>query len=765
MKDNERKVISFFRPPVSNTTPEKNSHSLVDIYNYIRTDGTTKRNTEEIRKIIAGGGSPRDAKNSLLSHATFEGVFDYRSTNKADLDEMGRRGLITPSGYIIVDIDHVPELGQDLHELRDKLIHDEDLGLRLLFISPSGDGLKLICKTLWEITDETSYSSQYCCLIGYLHEKYNLPYKNRKAKTEGLDLDLKIDRTCYLCHDEDAFLNDNETFFNADSHLHTEEEIKTEIESMTQDEKKVQAPRFERVQTSDSYDMDYKTKLDNFRHDVLIPAMFANIPTLFPSMGFEWRDKGDKSGWYSPYKMDGSKPRNPRRERDKTIILRSTPFGVLENGEDSGGNGKGVGVIDCYMQHNGLDFREALHSLCSTLGLTLPTPPQNENNRYNYRFKPMDEETINQDAKGAQNEEKEPKTDNMERYLRTMNLTTMKELARSRKPGIKTPFKFDKGGNRSENLCLRPGTIAMIGAKSTHGKSKVLQNLALYLSGLCKEGESILYFVYEEPLLDILEQFSNIEIDKQLSNYKTSNIEQIDHYLKTGETAKIPQGARQEFTLGLNRFNGYINEGKLRVICPDNDKVEELIKIVTYLSDKTRIRAVFVDYIQLLYTNETRKISRPEELKEVSKRLAKLADKLGVPFVVAAQLNRMTENPETMSEDNVADSADLTRYANTILNLWNSRFPARDYKGEHQTKLAGWGFNIGTPGKLYFRLEKNRGGTAKIDGVFDFHEETGKIVGNDYDENETQDQELSFDQSENNTRLTEITEDMFMRKQ
>ena len=761
MKDNERKVISFFKPPVSNTTPEKDSLSLMDIYNYIRYDETAKRNTDLIRKIIADGGSPRDAKNRSLYHATFEGVFDYRSTNKADLDKMGRRGLITPSGYIIVDIDHVPELGQDLHELRDKLIHDHELGLRLLFVSPSGDGLKLVCKTLWEITDETSYSSQYCCLIGYLHERYNLPYKNRKAKTEGLDLDLKIDRTCYLCHDEDAFLNDNETFFNADSHLHTEEEIKTEIESMTQDEKKVQAPRFERVQTSDSYDMDYKTKLDNFRHDVLIPAMFANIPNLFPTMEFEWNK--DKSGWYSPYKIDGSKPRNPRREKDKTIILQSTPYGMLENGEDSGGNGKGVGVIDCYMQHTGLDFREALHSLCSILGLTPPTPPQNENNRYNYRFKPMDEETINQTAKVAQNEEKEPKTDNMERYLRTMDLTTMKELAQSRKPGIKTPFKFDKGNNRSENLCLRPGTIAMIGAKSTHGKSKVLQNLALYLSRLCKEGESILYFVYEEPLLDILEQFSNIEIDRPLSNYKTSNIEQIDRYLKTGETAKIPQEARQEFTLGLNRLNGFIKEGKLRVICPDTDKVEELIQIVNYLSGHTQIRAVFVDYIQLLYTNETRKISRPEELKEVSKRLAKLADKLGVPFVVAAQLNRLTENPETMSEDNVADSSDLTRYANTILNLWNSRFPAKNYTGEHPAKLAKWGFNIGTPGKLYFRLEKNRGGTAKIDGVFDFHEETGKIVGNDY--NEEPDQEIGFEEPESTqSGFSEVTEDMFIRQ-
>ena len=150
-----------------------------------------------------------------------------------------------------------------------------------------------------------------------------------------------------------------------------------------------------------------------------------------------------------------------------------------------------------------------------------------------------------------------------------------------------------------------------------------------------------------------------------------------------------------------------------------------------------KIKAVFLDYVQAIYKEGNRK-DRREELREICKDLDKTAISLDVPFVLSAQLNREAPNPTSMSGDNIAESADITRYANTILLLWDSArirdiaLPGlRAYLSTPEgDELSKRGFNLGIPGQLYAVLAKNRGGTPDLESFLEVVPETGKVVEN-----------------------------------
>ena len=170
--------FSFFKAPVRNTIPHK-SISLLDAYNYIVGE-YAKQRTEKLRSIK----DPKQArlfKASTFDYCTFSGMFQTRND----------KALISHSGLLCIDFDHL----QSVDLLRNQLLQDEYFDTQLLFVSPSGDGLK------WIITIDTKQST---------HSNYFAAVANYIQRTYGVEVDKSgrdIPRACFLPHDPQAYIN------------------------------------------------------------------------------------------------------------------------------------------------------------------------------------------------------------------------------------------------------------------------------------------------------------------------------------------------------------------------------------------------------------------------------------------------------------------------------------------------------------------------------------------------------------------------------
>lgn len=170
--------FSYFTKPVTNTVPGK-TVNLLDVYNLIKGDAyadctSTLREIQDLKKA-------RAFKASNFDYVTFSGSFLKRS----------EIALQQHSGLLALDFDHV----DDVQELRSKLLEDPSLETELLFVSPSGDGIK------WVVTADTSklsHRNYFNAVANYVQHRYQL-IVDQSGKDSC--------RACFLPHDPHVFVN------------------------------------------------------------------------------------------------------------------------------------------------------------------------------------------------------------------------------------------------------------------------------------------------------------------------------------------------------------------------------------------------------------------------------------------------------------------------------------------------------------------------------------------------------------------------------
>ena len=700
--DKER--FSYFLPPVWNTDPD-GVLTLEEVWEYLsgrktldvsrKKDGvlsgigTLQDVTRRVRSLPPEVyGNRQTGKVIYLPLVTFGGIFSKREGE----------GLQETSGLICLDIDHISSLGLPLEDLKDRLSKDREIGVRLVFTSPSGDGLKIVCKTSGEITDKESYRREFQILNGFVSRKYSIP-----IASQGLDGGISnIDRGCLLCYDPEAILQTWEETFDPQTHPLPPEE----------------SPRPRRELRDSVSPWDW----DSFKEERLIPALFDRIDSVFPEMSFKWRG----SSWESPYKLDGSPAKDPRR--DKSVVTSKVPGVILEQG------GEALPIIDYFMSRNNLQYPEAMRELSRLCGL------EEDYKELCRKYAQMERNTTGGQTLQAENTTTSQNTPE-EKFREYLEIPDLQRIASTRTEGIKTRYTFKDSGGKEENLTLPSGALTLICGKSSHGKSRLLQNLSLQIAQeeYNQGGEGVvLYFSFEESLLEVLLRYANLQVNiPQLSAYGTSNTEVLRDYFETRKLSKSPEKTRTEALPKLSGFETLYKSGRLRVYYTPDLLSGDLCSLLEYLSSQMKVKAVFLDYVQAIYKEENRK-DRREELREICKEINKTAISLNVPIVLSAQLNRETPNPTEMSGDNIAESADITRYANTILLLWDSS-KSRDIRGGVSTylqtqegqRLQEKGFTLGERGKLYGVISKNRGGTPDLEAILDYSPETGVILQNE----------------------------------
>lgn len=180
------RLISYFVGPITQTAPRASITAaqlhavIVNPPAYLRERACAAR-----AEYAANGKSTHYKKLKCdLDYFTAGGTFTHRQD----------KSLITESGLLTLDFD---ELGGRVDEVRAALLADAAIAqaLVLVFVSPSGDGLKAV------LAADPHYSRvrNYACLARYLASRYSW----------GITLDRKtadISRACFLSHDPTAWL-------------------------------------------------------------------------------------------------------------------------------------------------------------------------------------------------------------------------------------------------------------------------------------------------------------------------------------------------------------------------------------------------------------------------------------------------------------------------------------------------------------------------------------------------------------------------------
>ena len=193
-----KNTFSFYMAPVRNVVPVLQM-SIRGAFEYIISDVARER-TLRLR-MMTDVAERRAYKGMAFDHVTFSGEFARRVTS----------GLIVHSGYICLDIDHI-ESETELQRIKALLINDNSVVVaRLVFRSPSGDGLKVVYElpegmkqALWDAEADTER-------IGQLHKYFYEMISRYLQKKYGIVTDHTSDvaRTCFLCHDADAYFDDS----------------------------------------------------------------------------------------------------------------------------------------------------------------------------------------------------------------------------------------------------------------------------------------------------------------------------------------------------------------------------------------------------------------------------------------------------------------------------------------------------------------------------------------------------------------------------
>ena len=119
--------FSFFRAPIQNTVPCR-VVTVSDVYRYLTGEYARVR-TARLRE-ITDRAVARKYKATQFDYCTFSGVFERR----------GDAALVRHSGLMCLDFDHLAEP----EALFARLLTDRYFPTKLLFRSPSGDGLKWV---------------------------------------------------------------------------------------------------------------------------------------------------------------------------------------------------------------------------------------------------------------------------------------------------------------------------------------------------------------------------------------------------------------------------------------------------------------------------------------------------------------------------------------------------------------------------------------------------------------------------------------------
>ena len=331
---------------------------------------------------------------------------------------------------------------------------------------------------------------------------------------------------------------------------------------------------------------------------------------------------------------------------------------------------------------------------------------------------------------------KEGGADGFESYLAN-DLQEILEEHRKPVADIPTQYAFYHRDDKTNPIRfnLPSGALTVVGGVMNHGKSKVLQSLAL--DTIENTDKDVLYLTYEESKRDVYDQFLNayVNIDLSANNRRT-----IKSYLHDGSRKYVSKDVRMSedfhtFQFLEKKFNEEVYNKRLILVEPQDNYLSTLIGIVRSAVRKRNVGAVLVDYIQMLYLeNKSKMQARTDEICRILVEIEALAKQYDIPIVLAAQLRReSSDSPLTIDNQSFADSDWIGRKPHSVLLLWSNQKTCFNDPTEAKAKAVEKelpDLHLGEGGKMYLKVTKSREIPTGIECILPINGNTGRLDGN-----------------------------------
>ncbi len=208
------------------------------------------------------------------------------------------------------------------------------------------------------------------------------------------------------------------------------------------------------------------------------------------------------------------------------------------------------------------------------------------------------------------------------------------------------------------------GDLIIVAARPSQGKSALMRNMSI---NMAKKGFCNLVISLEMSKEQLYDTMISSESGINSIKFRNGHFSRDDWERKAAAASEIYE---------LNSF----------LIDRDCFKLLDICSIARRLKKKENIKAVLIDYLQLIEGDQTKK--KNYEVGEISRRLKILAKELGLPIILLSQLNRKCEERTDKRPlfSDLRDSGSLEQDADVIMFLYRHEEYLRKKYHEDRSK-------------------------------------------------------------------------------
>lgn len=186
-------------------------------------------------------------------------------------------------------------------------------------------------------------------------------------------------------------------------------------------------------------------------------------------------------------------------------------------------------------------------------------------------------------------------------------------------------------------VAFHPGELAVIGARTGHGKTSALVGLLLNWARVTSDDDEVfVLYSHEEPEVRIFHRLLALLTVESGGGWTAG---EVRDFLRDGFSARSTWHGTAD-ALNLARKILINMENRLLVVYRPAWAVDDLVLHANALAAHRKVGAVLVDYLQRIPAPPGRYDRRDIEVSTVARRLKALAVDLAAPVVVGAQINR-----------------------------------------------------------------------------------------------------------------------------